>query len=367
MGDEVVVSCEKSEAEASDVKKNPSAGGDEKEADRTTKVTTSVSNGDSKDVAKADRNGLERSPPTPSTSNSSSSSSSSTSLKAGHRHHYNHLHHNHLLKKFSPAEKRFKFEPNEDYLDQLIAMGISINGAKKALFYTGNRSVALATNWIFDHPQLDLDTPLEVEIKRMAEEDFDDDDEDVEEEEIEDDEEEDEDEDEEEMRKAARLHGHVCSHHHNKSSSHDEPIYVGDTDTESDSEDDFDEDDIPDFKMVFVVNCSLDMGPGKTAAQVGHAALGLHRIMESQHQRDQKLGLSEFGLWQDFGEKMVVLKGESTQHLQDLQLMADDLELPNFIVKDVGITQVASGSPTVFAVFGEDEEVNKISGRLKLL
>ena len=31
----------------------------------------------------------------------------------------------------SPAEKRFKFEPNEDYLDQLLAMGISINGAKK--------------------------------------------------------------------------------------------------------------------------------------------------------------------------------------------------------------------------------------------
>ena len=30
-----------------------------------------------------------------------------------------------------PAEKRFKFEPNEDYLDQLLAMGISINGAKK--------------------------------------------------------------------------------------------------------------------------------------------------------------------------------------------------------------------------------------------
>ena len=31
----------------------------------------------------------------------------------------------------SPAEKRFKFEPNEDYLDQLLAMGVSINGAKK--------------------------------------------------------------------------------------------------------------------------------------------------------------------------------------------------------------------------------------------
>ena len=36
----------------------------------------------------------------------------------------------------SPAEKRFKFEPNEDYLDQLLAMGISLNGAKKVRFTT---------------------------------------------------------------------------------------------------------------------------------------------------------------------------------------------------------------------------------------
>ena len=103
----------------------------------------------------------------------------------------------------SPAEKRFKFEPNEDYLNQLLAMGISLNGAKKvgrfwirckknysgvlisrnifqALYYTGNRSVALATNWIFDHPELDLETPLEEEMRRLEaeeEEAFDDEDE----------------------------------------------------------------------------------------------------------------------------------------------------------------------------------------------
>merc|ERR1711860_144571 len=71
----------------------------------------------------------------------------------------------------SPAEKRFKFEPNEDYLDQLLAMGISSNGARKALYYTGNRSVSLATNWIFDHPELDLETPLEEELRKLEAED----------------------------------------------------------------------------------------------------------------------------------------------------------------------------------------------------
>ena len=42
----------------------------------------------------------------------------------------------------SPAEKRFKFEPNEDYLDQLLAMGISINGAKKVGFFLKNNIIA---------------------------------------------------------------------------------------------------------------------------------------------------------------------------------------------------------------------------------
>ena len=45
----------------------------------------------------------------------------------------------------------------------------------QALYYTGNRSVSLATNWIFDHPELDLETPLEEELRKLeAEEDEDD-------------------------------------------------------------------------------------------------------------------------------------------------------------------------------------------------
>ena len=40
--------------------------------------------------------------------------------------------------------------------------------------------MALATNWIFDHPELDLETPLEEEMRRLEaeeEEAFDDEDE----------------------------------------------------------------------------------------------------------------------------------------------------------------------------------------------
>jgi len=311
----------------------------------------------------------------------------------------------------SPAEKRFKFEPNEDYLDQLLAMGISINGAKKALYYTGNRNVASATNWIFDHPELDLETPLEEEIKKLQAEELEDDcleeeedEEDSEEEALmamhyrqhhqsqkqlnvyknslshnhdrncphgtcdedeEDLEEDDNEEEDEEQKMNESINGHY--------DSHKEFYYDVSDETDSDS-DDFDQDDIPEFKMVFVINTSLDMGPGKTAAQVGHAALGVQRVLTIKSnkpcqidQHKYKVSTTDLGLWQDFGEKMVVVKGESTQHLKDLHLMAEDLDLPSFLVKDAGITQVPSGSVTVFGVFGEDEDVNKITGRLKLL
>merc|ERR1712029_1242010 len=290
----------------------------------------------------------------------------------------------------SPAEKRFKFEPNEDYLDQLLAMGISSNGARKALYYTGNRSVSLATNWIFDHPELDLETPLEEELRKLeAEEDEDD---------ALDDEDDDEDENDSDEEAYLRHHHHHLQHgrsqiphvhhrhanhqtvHHNghhhcdDEEDEDEEEYhkykhYADSDEESETDsDDFDEEDIPEFKMVFVVNTSLEMGAGKVAAQVGHAALGVQRTLAAKSKEGKyKVTMTDLGLWQDFGEKMVVVKGESTQHLRDLHLMAEDLELPSFLVKDAGITQVPSGAVTVFGVFGEDDDVNKITGRLKLI
>ena len=63
----------------------------------------------------------------------------------------------------SPAEKRFKFEPNEDYLDQLLAMGISLNGAKKVRFpyniWTFHRAFvrgSISKHWTY----LDYDVKL---------------------------------------------------------------------------------------------------------------------------------------------------------------------------------------------------------------
>ena len=182
--------------------------------------------------------------------------------------------------------------------------------------------MSLATNWIFDHPELDLETPLEEELLRLEAEE-DDDDEDL------CDEEEEEDSDEEAMMRAHHHlrdshHAHVNSHaHHNgHHHSHCDPEeeededglcdeqhvrghsrYYEDSDEESETDsDDFDEEDIPEFKMVFVVNTSLEMSAGKVAAQVGHAALGVNRTLQTKSKDGKfKVSTTDLGLWQDFG------------------------------------------------------------------
>jgi hypothetical protein len=52
-------------------------------------------------------------------------------------------------------------------VSQIMDMGICRNGAVKALYWTGNNSALAASNWIFDQPDRDLDTPLEDELEMI--------------------------------------------------------------------------------------------------------------------------------------------------------------------------------------------------------
>jgi len=161
--------------------------------------------------------------------------------------------------------------------------------------------------------------------------------------------EEDIDEEDEELMMNGSMNGH-----HN-TLGHKGLYYHGSDETDSDSE------DFPEFKMVFVVNTSLEMGPSKMAAQVAQAALGLQNVV-AMHDDYEVNGNTEL-----LGEETVVFKGESTQHLKDLYLMAEDLDLASYLVNNVEITQLPSGSVTVFGVYGDEVDVKKITGRLKLL
>ncbi|XP_054268666.1 probable peptidyl-tRNA hydrolase 2 [Macrosteles quadrilineatus] len=119
------------------------------------------------------------------------------------------------------------------------------------------------------------------------------------------------------------------------------------------------------FKMVFVVNTDLKMSIGKTAAQVAHGCLGLYKdIVEKREYRDWKNGIH---MWTAEGQKKVVLSGNNAEQLLQLQEKAKSSEVPCHIVQDAGHTEVEPGSVTVLALFGGEEEVNQITGSLRLL
>ncbi|KAJ1111311.1 hypothetical protein NDU88_008647 [Pleurodeles waltl] len=157
---------------------------------------------------------------------------------------------------------------------------------------------------------------------------------------------------EEEAKKALILTGNV--------SAEEAAIFYFDSLENQNAEDE--EEDERYYKMVFVVNMELSMGVGKIAAQVGHAAVGLYQLMQEEAKHREKVCR-----WDEHGAKKVVLQGSTTAHLMELQALALSLGLPSYMVQDAGRTQIAAGSQTVLSIMGEEEEVDKVTGRLKLL
>jgi len=253
---------------------------------------------------------------------------------------------------------REKFQPKEELVSQIMDMGICRNGAVKALYWTGNQSALAASNWIFDQPDRDLDTPLEDELEMIRAQQA---------------------EREREEREEGISH-HVCRHHHHhhihRHHSHDEDLddedveeeEMLDEDEDEEDEDDEEEEDIDeddedmDFKMVFVVNKSLELKAGMMSLYVAKSTAGLFKKINAQPQ-SVHVGPDELSMWGDLGEKMIVLSAESDQHMKDLELMARNLRLP------CQMTDLREDhqKKAVLGIFGEEREVNKVTGRLKVV
>ena len=118
------------------------------------------------------------------------------------------------------------------------------------------------------------------------------------------------------------------------------------------------------FKMVFVVNNQLDMGRGKQCAQVAHAAVTLSIELMSLGDEDSSV---RFHLWFTGGQKKIVLKGDNLEQMTRIQAQASGAGLPNHMVADAGHTQIAPGSKTVLAIFGTNQQLDAITGSLRLL
>ncbi|KAL3082389.1 hypothetical protein niasHT_038455 [Heterodera trifolii] len=114
-------------------------------------------------------------------------------------------------------------------------------------------------------------------------------------------------------------------------------------------------------KMVFVINTSLRMGPGKMAAQVGHAAVALYRSALKSEE-----GQNALDYWAQHGEMKIVLRADSASQLSTLCKQAHQHGLIAELIHDAGHTQIPAGSCTVLGIFGPREEIDEVTGHLKL-
>jgi peptidyl-tRNA hydrolase, PTH2 family len=112
-------------------------------------------------------------------------------------------------------------------------------------------------------------------------------------------------------------------------------------------------------KLAVVVRADLDMGRGKIAAQVAHAAVAA--VLAN-------LGTDDLAGWLRDGQPKVVLKVASAGELEEVIRAAEAAGLPIELVQDAGRTQVAPGTLTCCAVGpAESQRIDAITGGLSLL
>jgi len=112
------------------------------------------------------------------------------------------------------------------------------------------------------------------------------------------------------------------------------------------------------MKQVIVMRGDLNMGRGKIAAQACHGSLGSFKKSEPRKIRE----------WELEGEKKVVVKVNSRQELFEVFELVKAANLPHYLVRDAGHTEIPSSTVTCLGIGPDDDEkIDKITQDLKLL
>ena len=112
-------------------------------------------------------------------------------------------------------------------------------------------------------------------------------------------------------------------------------------------------------KLAVVVRTDLDMGRGKIAAQVAHAAVAATLA---------SLGTADFATWLAEGQPKVVLKVGTAGQLEDLVRQGRESGLPVEVISDAGRTQVTPGTLTCCALGpAENQRIDAVTAGLALL
>lgn len=111
------------------------------------------------------------------------------------------------------------------------------------------------------------------------------------------------------------------------------------------------------MKQAIVARADLNMGEGKLAAQVAHAALMAYEDADSRTQ----------SAWKGSGQKKVVLQADGKAALFKLADQAEREGLAHAIVRDAGHTELEPGTVSALAVGPADEDaVDRVTGDLSL-
>jgi peptidyl-tRNA hydrolase, PTH2 family len=116
-----------------------------------------------------------------------------------------------------------------------------------------------------------------------------------------------------------------------------------------------------DFKQVIIVRRDVNMGTGKTAVQVAHAAvMGAEKVKASRREW--------FNSWLAAGQAKVVVKVKNIEELMDVRMRAEELNLPVVQVHDSGLTQIPTGTITCIGIGPAPSDlIDKVTFELKLL
>ncbi|CAF1217991.1 unnamed protein product [Rotaria sordida] len=206
---------------------------------------------------------------------------------------------------------------NEQYLASLIEMGIDQEAARQALKLVNNRSLEDALAVIFDESTSSINNTKE-------------------------------------QRTAGNQTDMTANSIFQNSN-----IEVN-TPMNTNQNDDIDE-SIMTYKMLFVVNGSLQMSSGKIAAQVAHCAIDLYQKLIEKNSKS-------LNYWYEYGETKIVVRGKSTEELLDIESRAKiNSSIITSIIEDAGRTEIKSGSITCLGLFGTNKQLNPITGHLRLM
>lgn len=115
------------------------------------------------------------------------------------------------------------------------------------------------------------------------------------------------------------------------------------------------------MKQVIVVRKDLTMRKGKMACQVAHAAV--MSLVNNPPEYNPRMKL-----WLETGMAKIVVSCENIDELFQIISKAKEMNVITSLIKDAGLTEVPSGTPTCCAI-GPDEDhiIDEITGDLKLL